>query len=183
MRMLFNSLCLLGLSFLVATSRTNAADDFKPDDGFTAAFNGKDLTGWKAKGKSESFDGKTEAFGGRFKVADGIISVDPAVKGDVIMETAKTFGKDVTIKFDFKPGEGCNNDLFLRKTKFDIKTPHKNIKLDDWNSFEIILKGDMAEFKCNGEKIGAQKATADATSFGIRAEFKAIQFRRIQFKE
>src|SRR5256885_6581569 len=97
-------------------------DDFKPEDGFTLLFNGKDLTGWKTT-KGESLDGKTEAYNGRFKAADGVLTIDPKVKGDVRIETQKEFGKDVHIKFDFLPGEGCNNDLFLRGLKFDLKKP------------------------------------------------------------
>src|SRR6476661_6635312 len=92
---------------------TARADDFKPEEGFVLLFNGKDLTGWKTE-KGESLDGKAEAYNGRFKMADGLLTLDPKVKGDVKIFTARGFGKDVHIKFDFMPGPGCNNLLFLR---------------------------------------------------------------------
>src|SRR5205085_10380603 len=88
------------------------AGEFKLEPGFTLLFNGKNLDGWKeASGKKESLEGKTEAYNGRFKVVEGKLVYDPAVKGDLYIETTKEFGKDVIIKFDFKPGPKCNNDL------------------------------------------------------------------------
>src|SRR5438046_10754103 len=102
-----------GLMLLMSLSRTSA-DDFKLEAGFTLLFNGKNLDGWKeVSGKKEALDGKTEAYNGRFKVVEGKLVYDPGVKGDLYIETAKEVGKDVHIKFDFKPGAECNNDLFL----------------------------------------------------------------------
>src|SRR5262249_40492663 len=97
------------------------ADEFKLEPGFTLLFNGKDLSGWKTK-KGDSLEGKTEAWNKRFTVSDGKIVIDPAVKGDVIITTAQELAGDVHIKFDFLPGKGCNNDLFFRGLKFDLKT-------------------------------------------------------------
>ena len=99
---------LLALALIAPTLA--AGDNFKLESGFTLLFNGKNLDGWRqAAGKKESLDGKTEGSNGRFKVADGIINFDAKVKGDQYIETTKEFGKDVHIKFDFKPGAGCNN--------------------------------------------------------------------------
>ncbi len=109
-----------GLALLLPLAVTSA-DEFKLESGFTLLFNGKNLDGWReAGGKKESLDGKTEAYDGRFKVTDGKLVYDPAVGGDRYIETTKEFGKDIHIKFDFKPGPKCNNDFFLRGTKFDI---------------------------------------------------------------
>src|SRR5262249_46886729 len=131
---LFASLTLLPLA-------SAPADDFKLEPGFTLLFNGKNLDGWKEAIKNkESLEGKTEAFGGRFKVVEGRLVYDPAVKGDLYIETVKEFGKDVHIKLDFKPGPKCNNDFFLRKTKFDIipeKGETKKVKEGEWQTFEI----------------------------------------------
>ena len=66
-------------SFLIGIAPRSHADDFKPEEGFTLLFNGKDLTGWNTT-KGESLDGKTEAYAGRFKVAGGILTLDPSVK-------------------------------------------------------------------------------------------------------
>ena len=160
-----------------------AADDFKPEDGFTFLIGGKELSGWKTE-KGESLDGKPEAYGGRFKLADGVLTVDPAVKGDVKIFTTREFGKDIHIKFDFRPDAKCNNDLFLRGLKFDLKRPDvKNMKEGEWNSFEIVITGDKAEFKNNGETLKTVSVKGKATPFGIRAEFGSMQVRRLRVKE
>jgi hypothetical protein len=113
-----------------------------------------------------------------------MLTLDPNVKGDVRIETQKEFAKDVHIKFDFMPGEGCNNDLFLRGQKFDLKKPDvKNMKEGEWNSFEIVIAGDKAEFKCNGETMRTATVKGKGTVFGLRAEFGPMQVRRMRVKE
>ena len=159
------------------------------EDGFAPLFNGKNLDGWKeASGKKEALDGKTEAYGGRFKVVEGRIVLDPEVKGDLHLETVRTFAKDVHIKFDFKAGAKCNNDLFLRGTKFDIvpgNKENKNVKEGEWYSFEIVVTGDKIEHKIGGEtaRTANLKADAAASSFRIRAEFGALEIKNIRVKE
>src|SRR5262245_20647825 len=113
MRRIFCELIAAGLMLALLVQPATAADDFKPEEGFTLLFNGKDLTGWKLRKGGTSLDGKTEAADGRFKVADGILVVDVKVKGDVTIDSDRTYAKDVHIKFDFLPGAGCNNDLYL----------------------------------------------------------------------
>jgi hypothetical protein len=157
-----------------------AADDFKPEEGFTLLID-KDLTGWKEKSGGASLDGKTEAYKGRFTLKDGVLTIDPKVKGDVRIMTTREFAGDVHIKFDYKPGKGCNNDLFLRGSKFDIKTPDiKNLKQDEWNQFEIIIKGDKIEYLNNGESQRKNSVKPAATVFEIRAEFGPVEFRRLR---
>jgi 3-keto-disaccharide hydrolase len=173
--------CIFGL--LAVAVPLAAGDDFKPEPGFVPLFNGNDFTGWKTKA-GEPLDGKSEAYNSRFRIADGVLTIDPKVKGDVTINTAKTFAGDVHIKFDFLPGEGCNNDLFLRGLKFDLKKPDvKNLKEGEWNSFEIVLAGDKAEFKCNGETVRTATVKGKDSPFGIRAEFGPMQMRRLRVKE
>jgi hypothetical protein len=168
---------------------TWAQEEFKPEPGFALLFNGKNLDGWKeASGKKESLDGKTEAYGGRFKVIDGRLILDPEVKGDLHVETVRTFAKDVHIKFEFKAGAKCNNDLFLRGTKFDIvpgNKENKNVKEGEWTLFEIVVAGDRIEHKVGGEtaRTSTLKADAPASSFRIRAEFGALEIRNLRAKE
>src|SRR6185295_15314349 len=165
------------------------ADDFKLEPGFKLLFNGKNLDGWKEfNGKKEALEGKTEAHGGRFKVVEGRIVVDPAVKGDLHIETVAEFAKDVQIKFDFKPGPKCNNDLFLRGTKFDIVPGNKelkNVKEGEWYAFEIVVTGDKIERKVGGEVVRTStlKADAPASPFRIRAELGAIEIKNLRAKE
>jgi len=165
------------------------ADDFKLEAGFKLLFNGKNLDGWKEfNGKKEALEGKTEAHGGRFKVVEGRIVVDPAVKGDLHIETVAEFAKDVQIKFDFKPGPKCNNDLFLRGTKFDLvpgNKENKNVKEGEWTTCEIVVTGDKLEHKIAGETVRTStlKADAPASPFRIRAEIGAIEIKNVRAKE
>jgi hypothetical protein len=179
---------VLSLCLLLPTAV--AGDEPKPEPGFKLLTGAKTLDGWKTKTKAkdaegEPLDGKAEAFGGRFRLADGVLTIDPKVKGDVIIETAKAFEGDAVIRFEFLPGEGCNNDLFFRGQKFDLNPKQvKPIKVGDWNEFEITVAGSKAEFKCNGEVVRAAtlKAGDKGTPFGIRAEFGPIQFRKLRVK-
>ncbi len=176
------SSCLLVMLFLGTSTRLVGADDFKPEAGFHLLL-GKSLDGWKTKSGDTALDGKAEAYKGRFKLMDGVLTIDPTVKGDVIIVTAKEL-KDVHIKFDFKPDAKCNNDLFLRGMKFDIiPKSFKNIKLDDWNELEIVAQDGKAEVKINGESVRKQNLKTPASPFGIRAEFGGLQVRRLRVKE
>jgi hypothetical protein len=173
---------------LALTVPAFAADDFKPEPGFELIFNGKDFTGWKTLGTKdkpgESLDGKAEAFGGRFKAKDGELVIDPKVKGDVRIETAKTFAGDVTVRFEYFPDAKCNNDLFFRGQKFDLSYENvKNMKEGKWNPIEITLKGGKIEFRVNGEVVRSANTKSDKSMFGIRAEFGAIQIRHLRVKE
>lgn len=165
------------------------AADPKADEGFTPLFNGKDLSGWqiaanKDKDKGgESLDKKTESPTKRYVVKDGVIVIDPKVKGDLVLLTDKKFEKDAHLKFEFKPGKGCNNDLYFRGLKFDIKPEGiKPCKLDEWNTLEIVAKGEEAEVKVNGESVQKFKLKG-ASQFGIRAEGGPIEVKNIKVKE
>lgn len=183
------SIALLLAGFALSTTPSYAADDFKPEPGFTLLFNGKNFDGWKLRGKKEGgdLDGMTEVNKGRFKAVDGSIVIDYKTKGDTYIETKHEFSKDLTIKFEFKPGDGCNNDLLIRGTKFDIvtsaKKETKGIKLDQWNEMEITFKDNTATYKSNGETIGTRKITSEKGSFTLRAEFGPIEYRKLRLKE
>jgi hypothetical protein len=183
MRLLSAALFVCATAFAIA-----AADEFKVEPGFKLLFNGKNLDGWKTLGAKdkpgESLDGKDEAFKGRFKVKDGELVIDPGVKGDVRIETAKEISANSTIRFEFKPDEKCNNDLFFLGQKFDLSKQNvKNMKAGEWNPIEIIAKDGKVEFKVNGESLRTANTKADKSTFGIRAEFGAIQIRRLRVSE
>ena len=183
MRLLSYGVFVVGLAITLPFVQ---AGEFKLEPGFTLIFNGKNLDGWQAKGKKDSsFEGKTDAFKGRFKIQAGSIVIDPAVKGDSYIETTKAFDKDVTIKFDFKAGPKCNNDLFLRGIKFDIVPGNKeckSVKEGEWASLEIVATGDKVEHKINGEVVRTSKSKSVSSTFVIRAEFGAIEIKNIRVK-
>jgi hypothetical protein len=187
MRILPIAILLSSLTAFLTTPRISAAD-FTPEPGFTLLFNGKNLDGWQTAktATAEPLQGKTEAFGGRFKVVDGTLVYDPSVKGNAYIETTKEFSKDVHIKLDFNAGPKCNNDFFLRATKFDVvpgMKETKNVKEGEWTTLEIIVQGDKVEHKIGTETVRTSKATAATSRFMLRAEFGAIQIRNIRVKE
>jgi hypothetical protein len=113
--------------------------------------------------------------------------VDPKVKGDRYIETVHQFGGDFTIRFDFKPGEGCNNDILLLGTKFDIRAGAKGglkgVKVGEWSKLEIVVKGGSADFIVNGEKLATQKTKGDKGPLVIRAEYEPITIKNIRASE
>jgi hypothetical protein len=180
------------VAFLFATGFVVAADEFKLEAGYKLLFNGKNLDGWQTKasgkdGKSEALEGKAEAFKGRFKVADGELVIDPKVKGDSYIETVQQLSGDFTIRYDFKPGDGCNNDTLLLGTKFDIKVGSKDavkgVKAGEWNKLEIVVKGGSADFLVNGEKAATQKTKGAKGPLILRAEFGPISYKNIRVSE
>jgi len=143
-----------------------------------------DLSGWKMAKGGEVLDGKADAANKRFTMKAGVLTIDPKVKGDITIQTVDEFSKDVHIKFEFKPDAKCNNDTFLRGVKFDLKKPDvKNLKVDEWNQFEIIVRGESSEYKCNGEILKTIKNKPGKTPFGIRAEFGGIEIRNLTATE
>jgi hypothetical protein len=174
-----NLSCALVLAFSMPFL---SAGEFKLEPGFALLLNGKTLDGWHTRKDKESLAGKTEAYKGRFKFEDGVLVIDPTVKGDLYIETDKDFAKDVHIRFEFKPGAKCNNDLFLRGTKFDIVLG-KGVKEGEWHAFDIIVTGDKVEHKINGDTVRTSKASAKASPFMLRAEYGAIQYKNVRVKE
>ena len=179
---------LLSSVIAVLTSPYARAADFTPEPGFTLLFNGTNLDGWQTAKTAmpEPLQGKIEAFGGRFKVVDGTLVYDPAVKGNAYIETTREFAKDVHIKLDFNAGPKCNNDFFLRGTKFDVvpgAKETKNVKEGEWTTLEIVVQDEKIEHKINGETVRTAKASAVAGRFMLRAEFGAIQIKNIRVKE
>lgn len=178
---------LTGLSLVLAADYLRAGGD-KTEAGYTPLFNGKDLTGWKAKKGNEPLDGKTEAYKGRFKVQDGQIVIDFQVKGDSYIYTTKEFPKDVTIKIDFNPtfaadNTSCNNDILFHGSKFDIVKTLKGVKDKEWNELEITVKGGKASFKVNGVEQKAAANKGATNNLTLRAEFGTIKYKNIRAKE
>jgi hypothetical protein len=179
---------LLSCSLPLCAAALALAADGRPGADPRLLFNGKDLDGWRTraggKAKPESLEGKTEAFGGRFAVKDGALVIDPKVKGDRYIETARQFSGEFIIRYDFKPENGCNNDTLLLGTKFDIvagaKNTTKGVRVGAWNTMEIVVRGGSADFVINGKKAATQKTKADKGPLTLRAEFGAIAYKDIR---
>ena len=89
---------LLALAFMAPALAGRAAD---VERGFTALFNGTDLSGWKLVGK------RGEGYG----VKDGVIYCARGGGGNLFTE--KEYG-DFIFRFEFKLDEGANNGLGIR---------------------------------------------------------------------
>ena len=130
-----------------------------PPPGFTALFNGKDLTNWKDEGKAK----------GHWSVKDGVLHYDGM--GDSL-PTAKDYG-DFELYVDWKIGPKGDSGIYLRgKPQVQIWDdpvgsgglynnkvgPSKPTKVADkpvgqWNTFHIVMKGDKVTVHLNGEKV------------------------------
>ncbi len=196
---------MLGLLLAaVWTAGEVAADDFKPEAGWVALFNGKDLTGWeygavppvKNPPPREKLEGKTETSDGVFLAKDGLlIATGKKVRA---LYTAKEYNKDFRLKFEFrtvadKPKN--NSGLFLRGPQLQLDATNmggltgefrniKNFKLGDWNEIDVTVKETEAVCLCNGEMINKKPMTIPATgTVGLQSEYGQFEFRRIRLME
>jgi len=107
--------------FAVLVVTPARSDDTKPPEGFTALFNGKDLTNWKGnvpinqrKGSQEEMDKRQKAADAKslphWKVVDGILTYDG--KGDSL-QTAKDYG-DFELLVDWKIEMNGDSGIYLR---------------------------------------------------------------------
>ena len=119
-RLLLPSLLTIGLA-LPALADESARPDNTPPEGFTALFNGKDLTNWKGnvpinqrKGSQEEMDKRQKAADVKtlphWTVKDGILQYDG--KGDSL-QTAKDYG-DFELWIDWKIEEKGDSGIYLR---------------------------------------------------------------------
>jgi len=120
----FAALTLLAAAVSLAALPACGADNKAPV-GFTALFNGKDLTGWKghttmaerAKQKPEDLDklqsDRTKAALEQWSVQDGAIHLTPPKKGGVSLVTDKDYG-DFELMLDWKIEKNGDSGLYLR---------------------------------------------------------------------
>ena len=112
----------LATALIASSART---EDPKPPAGFTALFNGKDLTGWKghttmaerAKLESDALAKlqaeRTKAAMQQWSVQDGAIHLTPPKKGGVSLVTDKDYG-DFELMVDWKIEKNGDSGLYLR---------------------------------------------------------------------
>lgn len=179
-------LALLALAVGLAASLDAAEEKAGPKDnmpppGFTALFNGRDLTGWQGlvelpqrkKLKPDELAAKQKAANEKFlphwTVKNGILEYDG--KGQSL-QTAKDYG-NFELWVDWKIGKKGDSGIYLRgNPQVQIwdspvgsgglynnqKNPSKPLKVADkpvgeWNTFRIIMKGDKVTIYLNGELV------------------------------
>ncbi|MBM4070870.1 MAG: DUF1080 domain-containing protein [Planctomycetes bacterium] len=174
------------LALLAAVLLGNAGtaienSDNVPPKGFTALFNGKDLSGWQglielprrdkmsADERKKAQKAANDKFLPHWTVKDGVIHYDG--KGQSL-QTVKDYG-DFELYCDWKIEARGDSGIYLRgNPQVQIwdnpvgsgglfnnqKFPSKPLVVADrpvgeWNTFHIIMKGDKATIFLNGKKV------------------------------
>ncbi|HPD16511.1 MAG TPA: DUF1080 domain-containing protein [Planctomycetota bacterium] len=197
------------VAWMVLLGAVALAADNTPPEGFTALFNGKDLTGWGAGvGKPA-----TEKQIAEWKVEDGIIKYT-GKDGD--LWTTKSF-KDFVLMVEWRlpaPGDsgiyvrgsskcqaniwvselgsgevyGYRTDGSLPEEIRKAATPSKEADkpVGEWNAFVITVKGDRMTVELNGEKVidGLQMVKCPAEGpIALQNHGNPLEFRNIYIKE
>ena len=171
---------------------TETQADWKPETGFKALFNGRDLTGWSYNA-SEVFDGKPEASDKRYSAAAGVLTVHPQFDGPRLRQlwTVQTFPKNFHLKLEFRAAANADSGIFLRKPQLQCRDywtagPYYTLgkyKPQDWNTVEVVVKDNVAHCTCNGEVLEAALKLPDDGPIGLEADRGTMEYRHIQLKE
>lgn len=204
--MRYASLLFCGLLALVGATPAAAQPDNTPPEGFRALFNGKNLEGWRTilQGGKED-DGKV------FSVKDGVIVVagnpagyfytDKSYKNYVLRYDWK-FSKEgnsgllvhITGKHGVWPKsievQGQQSDhgrIFAiggASGKFSVnnQAQKKAIKINDWNTTEVISKDGELTSKINGIEVSTGKGSLTEGPFGFQSEGTELYFKNIRLR-
>jgi hypothetical protein len=200
------SACVAGAVVVgLAAGVAVGADDFVPEAGYVALFNGKDLSGWESGAvppvknppPREPLEGKSSSADGTFLVEDGLL----VASGGKIraLYTAKSYDRDFHLKFEFraaadKPKD--NSGLFLRGSQLQLDATNlpgsltgsfrnvTNFQVGDWNEIDVTVTGTEAVCRCNGELVSKRPMKiAETGPLGLQSEYGRFQFRRLRIKE
>ena len=188
--------------FLTAAAR---ADDWKPEPGFVSLFNGKDLTGWCFREKTDknatqagaviaSFDGKTESSDGRYTAKDGVLAVSFPDEMDKLtgqIYTVAEFPKNFVLKLEFRASVNADSGIFIRKPQLQCRDylvagPYKELKkykAQEWNQIEVTVKDSVAHCTCNGEVLEDALKLPATGPIGLEGDRGKMEYRHIQLKE
>jgi hypothetical protein len=140
-----------------------AADDFKPEEGYTLLFNGQNLTGWRYAGSKESLEGKTETSDKRFQVVEGVIVAnekDGNGKGGIKdLYTIRDFNTNFHLKLEFRASLKSDSGVYLRGPQLQVRDfirrneqkQLKKFKNDDWNELDITVRNGIVSTTVNGK--------------------------------
>lgn len=122
------------LAIVVAALLAGQAKDNTPPEGFTALFNGKDLTGWQGLVEYPKRDKDPEKYAAQIKAANDKYLPHWSVKDGVIhydgkgqsLQTVKDY-RDFEMWVDWKIGPGGDSGIYVRGTpQIQIWDPAKH---------------------------------------------------------
>jgi lysophospholipase L1-like esterase len=171
------------------------ADAWSPEAGFTSLFNGKDLTGWGFRGQDGSitkFDGQTRSNDQRYLAQNGKLIVTTPPQRSLVAQlyTNEEFGKNFTLKLDFRATPNADSGVFLRKPQLQCRDyllagPYKTLtkyKPQDWNEMVVVVRDNVAHCTCNGEVLEAALALPPSGPIGLEGDRGQMEYRHLQLK-
>lgn len=197
----------IALASLLLLNASLHADDWQPEPGFKSLFNGKDLTGWCFRAKTdrkdpkigevtEKFDGKTVSSDNYYSAKDGVFAVNFPTEMDKLtgqIYTVEEFPKNFILKLEFRASVNADSGIFIRKPQLqcrdylvagpDAYKTLKNYKAQDWNQIEVTVKDGVALCTCNGEVLEAALALPATGPIGVEGDRGQMEYRHIQIKE
>lgn len=184
---------ILLLSFLLFAS---CQSNITPEAGFKNLLNGKDLSGWcyrekKTQKMLDKFDGQIHSSDKRYSFNNGKLIVNPG-KGTHQIWTQEEFGKDFTLKLEFRATVNADSGIFIRGPQLQCRDylvagPKeyqnlKNYKAQDWNEIVIIVKGSTAICTCNGEVLKFTRKLPSSGPIGLEADRNQMEYRNIRIQ-
>ncbi len=188
------SLLLVAAAVLAGCVSTPPADP-----GYTALFNGHDLTGWQYKASATTtpavFDGLTASYDKRYTVADGVITVhdrDRAKEPIRQLYTVQKFSGDFELRLQFRAGVNADSGIFIGTKQLQCRdylragpyTKLTQYKPQDWNQIVIVVHGNSAHCTCNGELLeDAMPLPSGPRDIGLEADRgPTMEYRNIELK-
>jgi quercetin dioxygenase-like cupin family protein len=171
------------------------ASQWKPDEGFTSLYNGKDLTGWGYPDEGKTFDGKTETDDNRYAAKGEVLTViahdqsqPPRIRK---LFTTRQFPKDFTLKLEFRAAPNADSGIYLRTPQLQCRDylvagPYKtlkNYKPQEWNQIVVTVKDNIAHCECNGEVLEDALKLPETGPIGVESDRAQMEYRRIEVKE
>jgi hypothetical protein len=175
------------LTLIITAGGLLRGADNTPPDGFTALFNGKDLTGWKPDPD------------GHWKIEDGVLAYDG--KGRSLV-TEKDYGNFI-LMVDWKITPKGDSGIYLRGQpqvqiwdhpegsgglwNDGVKALKKADKpIGEWNHFEIRVEGGLVTVLLNGELVVDRYAKKFKSARGpilLQHHGNPLWFKNIYIKE
>lgn len=168
----------------------NEPDAFAPEAGFTALFNGRDLTGWGFR--TNTFDGLTASPDGRYVARNGRLIVTTPAEGRrfQVLWTGEEFGTDFTLRLEFRATPNADSGIFVRKPQlqcrdYPLAGPYTQLtkyRPQDWNEIEVVVSNGAARCTCNGELLEAAMAVPASGPIGLEGDRGQMEYRRIRIR-